>query len=100
MKRQFKIEINALIVLDTDAHEYFAIMDDRVFYKKRFLQVMNYEGEFDLMSADQSKHFVPKRTAKAPDAKFIKSLLQWLNFGSCRITDNERIQKFNNSFSY
>jgi hypothetical protein len=100
MKRQFKIEINALIVLDTDAHEYYAIMDDRVFSTRRFLQVMTYEGTFSLYSADQAKHFIPQRTAKAPDALFIKSLLQWLNFGSCRITVNERIQKFNNSFSY
>jgi len=99
MKRQHSIRINALIVLDTKEHEYFALMHDQLFSGRCFFSVMKYDGSHELRAQDQCQTFVNQNTAIVSDARFITSLLTWLNFGSYRMSANERIKHFNDSFS-
>lgn len=99
MKRQFTITIQAQIVFDLQHQEFLAIMNDIVYFKRRFFVLMDCAGRTDTKPINDVSIFHYYETAVCPDARFIKMLLTWLNSRYGTVSPKLIVRKFNQSFT-
>ena len=99
MKRQFQITIQAQIVFDLQHEEFLAIMNDVVYFKRRFFVLMDCHGHTESRPINDVSIFNYYETAVCPDARFIKMLLSWLNSRYGKISTKLIVRKFNQSFT-
>lgn len=97
-KKRSKIRINAQIVFDIERAEYVAIMDDRVYSKARFFYILETDGTTVLRCQTEFTKVKYYGSVLCPDARFIKVLLNRLNYGVRKNVPQLIIKKFNESF--